>query len=122
MFIRFVVGSDDEQHRLLTGVITEARLLRDRNALQDHEVDWLEETYAWLNAHLPCPPFSSNGWPRDAVTWFKDDAGVPIKKVWEIVTLLKQHGVPVRMLRSKNPGKVLYEDECQIVVEEWKHL
>ena len=56
MFIRFVVGSDDEHHRLLTGVITEARLLRDRNALQDHEVDWLEETYAWLNAHLPCPP------------------------------------------------------------------
>ena len=36
--------------------------------------------------------------------------------------LLKEHGVPVRMLRSENPGKVLYEDSYQIVVEEWKHL
>jgi hypothetical protein len=42
--------------------------------------------------------------------------------MWEIAHLLKEHGVPVRMLRSENPGKVLYEDSYQIVVEEWKHL
>jgi hypothetical protein len=42
--------------------------------------------------------------------------------MWEIAHLLKEHGVPVRLLRSENPGKVLYEDDYQIVVEEWKHL
>jgi len=56
MFIRFVVGVDDEHHRSLTGVITEARLLRDRDKLLEHELKWLEEIYEWLNAHLPCPP------------------------------------------------------------------
>ena len=33
MFIRFVVGADDENHRLLTGLVTEARLLRDKGEL-----------------------------------------------------------------------------------------
>ena len=42
--------------------------------------------------------------------------------MWQIPSLLKQHGVPVRMLRSANPGKVLYEDSFQIVVEEWKEI
>jgi hypothetical protein len=90
--------------------------------LEEHQLVWLEETYAWLNEHLPCPPFSTSRWSRDAVTWFKDNAGDPIKRMWEIVMLLREHGVPVRLLRSKNPGKVLYEDEYQVVVEEWKHI
>jgi hypothetical protein len=68
------------------------------------------------------PPFSSSNWPRDTVTWFRDGAGEPIKRLWEIASLLKEHGIPVRMLRSANPGKVLYQDSCQIVVEEWKKL
>jgi hypothetical protein len=74
MFIRFVVGADGEHHRYLTGLITEARLLRDRGGLDPHQVSWLEETYEWFNANLPCPPFSSSNWPKDVVSWFRDDA------------------------------------------------
>jgi len=82
MFIRFVVGHDDEHHRWLTGIITEARLLRDHGALESHEVTFLNETFAWFNSNLPCPPFSASGWSKDAVAWFKDDAGEAIKKMW----------------------------------------
>jgi len=57
------------------------------------------------------------------VSWFKDDAKkLPIRKMWEIVTLLKEHGIAVRVLRSRKPGKILYEDDYQIVVKEWKRL
>jgi len=42
--------------------------------------------------------------------------------MWEIASLLKEHGVPVRMLRSTNPGKILYQDDYQIVVDEWKRI
>jgi hypothetical protein len=122
MFIRFVVGSEHEDHRWLTGIVTEARLLRDRGELERHQAVWLERTYEWLNDHLPCPPFSSSGWGPEAISWFKDDAGPPIKKMWEIVAFLREHGIPVRLLRSKNPGKILYEDDFQIVVREWKQL
>jgi hypothetical protein len=122
MYIRFVVGSDGEDHRRLTGIITEARLLRDDGKLEQHQVIWLEETYEWLNEQLPCPPFSTSGWGREAVSWFRDDAKLPIRKMWEIVTLLREHGIAVRVLESRNPGKILYEDDYQIVVKEWNHL
>jgi hypothetical protein len=121
-FLRFVVGGDDENHRALTGLITEARLLRDRGYLSKHEEEFLEEVYVWFNSNLPCPPFSSAGWSRDAVTWFKDSANESIRKMRELAVLLEGHGKFVRTLQSKNPGKVLYEDEHQVVVEEWRRL
>jgi hypothetical protein len=58
MFIRFVVGADGEHHRQLTGLITEARLLRDRGGLDAHQVSRLEETYAWFNASTGQRTFS----------------------------------------------------------------
>jgi hypothetical protein len=122
MFVRFVVGTDGENHRWLTGIITEARFLRDRGQLTPYQQAWLEDAYAWLNAHLPCPPFSTSDWGSEAVSWFKDTAEPSIKKMWEIVALLKEHGVAVRLLRSRNPGKILYEDDFQIVVREWRRL
>ena len=120
MFLRFVVGGDDENHRLLNGLVTEARLLREKGELAAHEEEQLERTYAWLNKHLPCPPFSSAGWSHDAVCWFKDSAAQSIEKMRELAFLLESHGRLVRVLLSKNPGKVLYEDAFQVVVEEWK--
>ena len=122
MYLRFVVGGDDEHHRLLTGLITEARLVRERGELAPHEEEQLSIAYEWFNTNLPCPPFSSSGWSRSAVAWFKDSARESIQRTREIASMLKQHGLQVRMLRSSNPGKVLYEDEYQIVVEEWKQL
>ena len=121
-FIRFVVGLDDEHHRQLTGIITEARLLRDDDRLSDQETARVEGTYDWFNDNVPVPPFSTSGWPRDVVTWFKDDASEAISRMWDLVAILRESGVPVRLLRSTNPGRVVYEDDFQVVVEEWNEL
>jgi len=40
--------------------------------------------------------------------------------MWDLVAILREHGAPVRILRSQTPGKILYEDEYQVVVLEWK--
>jgi hypothetical protein len=122
MFLRFVVGGDGEHHRELTGIVTEARLLRDQGHLSAAEDARLEETYDWFNHNLPVPPFSTQSWPRDVVAWFKDDARDAIHRMWDLVALLEEHGRPVRLLRSKHPGRLVYEDDFQIVVEEWKRL
>jgi hypothetical protein len=122
MYLRFVVGGDDEHHKLLSGLITEARLLRDKGALTSHEAEHLESLYEWFNNNLPCPPFETAGWSRDAVSWFKDTAKEPIKKMRELSIILDSHGLLVRTLRSERPGRVLYEDEYQIVVIENKSL
>jgi hypothetical protein len=36
--------------------------------------------------------------------------------------LRREHEVEVRLLRSSNPGRVVYEDDVQVVVEEWNRL
>lgn len=121
MFVRFVVGSDAENAAWLTGVITEARLLRDAGELYDYESERLEAIYDWFDEHLPCPPFHrkrrSGEWTRDAVAWFRAEAVEPIRRIWDIVAILREHGVPVRMVTTERPGKIVYEDEFQIVAE-----
>ena len=37
--------------------------------------------------------------------------------MWDLVAILKEHGVPVRIVRTKNPGMSVYRDEFQIVAE-----
>ena len=122
MFIRFVVGADDENHRSLNGIISETRHLRDDNRLYPYEEQWLDEIYDWFNTHLPTPPFSSAKYSRDAVAWFKTESESFITRMWDLVAILKNHDVPVRLLRSPNPGKVVYEDDYQVLVVEWRQI
>lgn len=56
------------------------------------------------------------------MAWFKDSAEESITQFRMFAALLEQHNLSVRMLRSGNPGKILYEDSFQVVVEEWKKL
>jgi hypothetical protein len=117
VYVHFGAGSDKDLPRSLTGVITEARTVRDRGVLEPHEQEWLEQIFEWYNDHLPCPLFSRKRWSGDAISWFKDDAGDFIKRILDIVAQLKEHGVPVRILRTDKPGMILYEDEFQVVAE-----
>ena len=121
MFVRFVAGADAENAAWLNGIITEARLLRDRGELYDHESERLEAIFNWFNEHLPCPPFGkklrSGEWTREAVAWFRSEAKGPVSRMWDVVALLKEHGVAVRMITSAKPGEIVYEDEYQVVAE-----
>ena len=64
MFVRFVVGSDGQHHKELTGVLTRARLLRDRGDLTAEEAARLGDVYEWFNDNVPVPPFSTGRFPR----------------------------------------------------------
>jgi hypothetical protein len=121
MFVRFVIGTDAENAAWLTGAITAARLLDDQGELYRHESEQLEEIFDWFNEHLPCPPFRarlrSGEWTRDAVSWFRAEAQEPIRRFWEVVAILKEHGVPVRLVTTDKPGEIVYQDRYQIVAE-----
>jgi hypothetical protein len=121
MFVRFVVGADGENAAWLTGVITMARNLRDEGELYAYESDRLEAIFDWFNEYLPCPPFQeklgSGEWTRDAVAWFRPEATEPVRRIWDIVAILREHGVPVRMVTTRKPGKIVYEDPYQVVAE-----
>lgn len=122
MFVRLVVGGDNEGHRHLNGLVTEAKVLLKAGVLSANEEALLEEHYVWLNTHLPVPPYRGSDWPRTVAAWFKDTAREPIRRLWSIGAILQDHGLPIRMLRSQNPGKIYYEDDFQVVVAEWKSI
>jgi hypothetical protein len=121
MFVRFVVGIDAENPSWLTGVIAEARILREDGALYRYESELLEQVFDWLNEHLPCPPFQaklrSGEWTADAVCWFRPEAKAPLGRIWDIVAILREHGLPVRLVMTETPGKIVYADEYQVVAE-----
>jgi hypothetical protein len=121
MFVRFVVGSEAENAFWLTEVFTIAEEMRSRGELYDYESRWLEEVFDWFNTHLPCPAFAerrrTGEWTADAVSWFRDDAGEVLRRIWDLVALLREHGVQVRVITSDKPGKVVYSDSYQVVAE-----
>lgn len=96
------LGDDAGQGAMVLVVSTD-------NEPDEHPI-LLGSSYAWFNGHLPVPPFDDSRWPRDVVAWFKDYAGEPVRRTWEIVSLLRDHDVLVRLLKSADPGRVLYED------------
>ena len=122
VFVRFVVGAEGQFHKELTGIFAETRFLREQGVLTAEEDARLEALYEWFEDQVPVPPFSTRRFPRGAVAWFKDDADGPVTKMWDIVALLREHGVEVRLLRSTNPGRVVYEDRVQVLVDEWNRL
>jgi hypothetical protein len=124
MFIRFVVGAESEDARWLNGVFAGARRLADEGTLYAHEAALLDETFAWFNEYLPCPPFGaklrSGEWTPDAVAWFRDDARAFVRRIWDLVALLRENGASVRLLRDARPGRIVYEDRYQVVAETFR--
>ncbi|MEV0527137.1 hypothetical protein AB0I66_27275 [Streptomyces sp. NPDC050439] len=51
-----------------------------------------------------------------AVAWFKVSATHLIERVPGYLEILDAHGVECRVVRSSDPGRVVYEDEFQVVV------
>ncbi|RII16951.1 hypothetical protein DSC45_14405 [Streptomyces sp. YIM 130001] len=54
-----------------------------------------------------------------ATAWFKATAVHLIERVTGYLDLLEAHGVGCERVESSNPGRIIYEDEEQIVVIPW---
>jgi protoheme ferro-lyase len=91
--------------------------------LYPYEEPHLDELRQWFNTHLEKPTRFTAAKPphyrkrSKAISWFKDSAHEHIARVREIVAILENHGVPVRMIKADRVGYIVYEDEHQIVAE-----
>ena len=76
----------------------------------------------WYNANMIDPGraapevYDKTLHPR-AVAWFKESAVEMIERVAGYLEILEAHGVAWELVRSSDPGKILYEDEYQIIAE-----
>ena len=59
---------------------------------------------------------------NQAISCFKDNAKDHLAHIRDLVAILQNHGIVVRMLKTDRVGYVVYEDEYQIVAEPSNHL
>jgi len=120
MYIRFVTGELHPDSLSETGVFQVAYRLRDGSALYEYEETHLRKLLKWFSENLETPSKFTNSKPpyyrkgKKAISWFKDSEVEHIKKLREIIAILENHGIAVRMITTDRPGYVVYEDEHQI--------
>ena len=121
--MRFVVADIDEDSERALGVFHAVRYLRDAGKLYPYEEDQHDMVRWWFNKNLGKPTrFTASKPPfyrkkNKAICWFKHTASEHLARVRELAAILDNHGVPVRTLKAKRVGYVVYEDEYQIVAE-----
>jgi hypothetical protein len=97
--------------------------LREAGKLTEHEEELHDLTRQWFNDNLEKPtrftaskpPFYRK--PNKAISWFKNNAKDHLAHIRDLVAILQNHGIAVRMLKTDRVGYVVYEDEFQIVAE-----
>lgn len=71
----------------------------------------------WYHATLPLPPaevYRTQSNP-DAIAWFRTTAGRFLKPVPGYLAILDAHGLGCVEMHSNSPGRILYEDDYQVI-------
>ena len=122
MPIRFTTLSVDPDSGQTGGILVAAHTLRDEGDLSHGEHVSLRMTLEWFNEHLSVPAALEDAEHRRAISWFKPAAREAIKRMWHLKGLLASHGIHVEVLRTAEPGTIVYEDEWQIVAKPRKGI
>jgi hypothetical protein len=117
MFIRFTTLYQDEQSHSPQGIFQAAIEMRDTWDLADHELDQINESLDWLNMHLKSPACLSAPDNFRAISWFHPRAHKPMQYVWQMVYVLEEHGILIRLHKTADPGIVIYEDGWQVAAK-----
>ncbi|MFE9461982.1 hypothetical protein [Streptomyces californicus] len=99
---------------LANGLARDGRLTEEQHRFWRAANDWYDAAYTDPSRVDPSvyDPEVNPG----AVAWFKVSAAHLLDRVPGYLALLAAHGVAYERLESADPGRVVYEDEVQIVV------
>jgi len=126
MYLRFISTDIDPDSRTSAGIFTAAYELRYSGVLSAYELDRLCDLLVWFGRRLPEPTMFMRtrraAHRRPGICWFKISAREHLERIWEMVALLEDNGVWIRMLKTAQPGYIVYEDDWQIVAEPFRHL
>jgi hypothetical protein len=121
MFVRFIIADTQSNPYESNGLFAAMTWGDVFDRLDPHAVEFVTDHCEWFRDNLPVPPFRSNQelgiWSRRAVCWFKDCAGEPLRRMWDFVAIYREYAIPVRLIRTDRPGKIVYEDDFQVVAE-----
>ena len=120
MFIRFQSPTPGRRG-VHIGVFGLTNTLGRRGLLTDQEhADWRAGN-DWYDAAYPDPSATDPTVYDDTVNpqataWFKDSATHLLERVPPYLAILAAHGVACERVESEDPGRVVYEDDVQVVV------
>ena len=118
MYLRFVPETEDPDSEYVWSVFGVLGHLLETGTLSDYERQRLGELDEWFNTNLKEPTRLARSRRYDAekkaICWFKSNAYECINNLREIVSILDNHDLPIRMIKSSKPGYIVYEDEYQI--------
>lgn len=124
MYIRFVVDKHDEDSLEPQGLFQAVSELLHEGHLSKDEEATAKEVFKWFNKNLPVPHRFSRSSKTSAkavaISWFKPSAREYISRMQELAGILYVHDIPTRILKTRQPGYIVYEDEYQIVAQLFK--
>lgn len=120
MYIRFQ-SPHPGKRGVHTGVFGLANGLGRSGALTAEEHAAWRAGNDWYNAAYPDPTTSDpsvydQSINPQATAWFKSTARHLLERIPEYLEILQAHGVECQRVDSGAPGRIIYEDDVQIVV------
>ena len=126
-FLRFVLLGQHPDSGARDGVFGAAYQLSQSGALTEAQRRELDDLLQWFEEHLDTPTrfnkTRSKGWYRRApkgLSWLKPTAEAHLERLRSLVAILEDNDLQVYMIKTRNPGYVVYEDDYQVVAEPFK--
>ena len=104
---------------LVNNLAREGRLSEEQEAFRRLNNKWYDAAYT--DPSTVDPTVYDDEVNPGAAAWFKPSATHLLARVPGYLEILSAHGVDCQVLRSTDPGQVVYEDDVQIVVVPYAH-
>ncbi|MDX2301457.1 MAG: hypothetical protein NW226_01600 [Microscillaceae bacterium] len=119
MYTKFITLFLDDLEDEEKGFLNAARYLNEQGILEENQKTKLEQNLSWIEVHLKRRPefeaLDENDILNLPMSWLKESASEHIHKMDEIREILEENDILVEVLQVETPGKILYEDEHQVV-------
>lgn len=119
MYTKFITLFLDDLTDEEKGFLNAARYLNEQGILEEEQKAKLQQNLSWIEAHLKKRPDFQETAEHDflnvPMSWLKETATNHIQKMDEIKEILEENDILVEVLQVETPGKILYEDEYQVV-------
>ncbi|MFF8607163.1 hypothetical protein ACF06X_14580 [Streptomyces sp. NPDC015346] len=99
---------------LVNNLAREGRLSDDQESFRRSNNRWYDAAYT--DPSTVDPTVYDDAINPGAAAWFKPSAVRLLDRVPGYLKILAAHGVDCQVLRSADPGRVIYEDDVQVVV------
>lgn len=98
------------------GIFSICMQLIDSSVMEEEDADLAKEINQWFSEILPYPPQCQNR--EKVVCFFKtENSDEMLKLIKPMMWLLDKYHHPFYVVYTNYPGKIVYEDEYQVVVE-----